>query len=114
MEINKFIESKVLRCAFALSLGSFALTGCGPEVIPNQPAEVVDREYHESWVQFMYTGKTVMPIVHPEQFHLDVRQCGRYDEEEADQYGCVTAHVDVDEETYNTHNVGSEIIFHED
>lgn len=112
MEFRSFIESKLVRLAVAGGIGIAALTACGEDVIKDgQPATVYAHEYDPPYETVIIAGKAVVPVLHPARYFLDVRQCGRYDSKEADANGCVTDKVDVDEDTYKSHPVGSTIVF---
>lgn len=114
MEIKKKIEQKTATVLLALGLGSAALVGCGAnaEIKDNVPAKVLGHDYTAPYTTFIPVGKIIVPQFHPAEYDLEVRQCDRVGDEGADKDGCVTAQVSVDEDTYNDHPDGSEIVFH--
>ncbi len=52
-------------------------------------------------------------MAHPAEYHLDIKQCEREGDTHADAEGCVTAHVDVSQQVYESHPDGSEIVLPE-
>lgn len=113
--MEKLLQKRTIGFSLAILIGGGALTGCSssPEILPNRNAEVVGHEYHSDYTTFILAGKVLVPQYHPEEFHLDVRQCDRQSDEFADEQGCVTAHIDVDESTYNEFQDGDTIVFDE-
>lgn len=102
----------------AIGLGSLTLAGCSdePEILPGRPATVTGHEYHPSFITYVPAGKVLVPIVHPQQFHIDVWQCDRLaeDTEDGNKDGCIGEHMTVTEATYNDYPDGSTIVFEED
>lgn len=100
--------------ALAGGLGFAALlAGCsdGPTIYEDTPATVVSHIYDDADETFIMAGKVPIFIEEPEVFYLEVKQCDRADEESADDQGCVTADIVVDEGTYHAYADGSEITF---
>ncbi len=112
MELFKLFE-KPIRVALALGLGGIVLTGCGeegPEFVRKQSATVLEHEYHEPYSSLMLVGKVLIPIYHDEEYHFEVRQCAAEatDLPNSDE-SCVTAHVEVDKDTYDKYPDGAQV-----
>lgn len=112
MEFDKFTGVKLPAAILAGGIGLAALAGCGAEVNDNQPATVEQHIYEPSYTSLIMVGKVLVPMYHPEQFDLKVRQCDRAGDPDADKQGCVTATVDVSKQTWNQYPDGSTIVFH--
>ncbi len=115
MELQSTLERIVPASLLALGLGLSAasLAGCaGPEITPDRPATVMHHEHHDAYTSFILAGKVLVPIYHPEEFHLDLRQCERQGDPGADAEGCVTVHTDVSQQIYDQYPDGSELTLH--
>lgn len=104
------------RALVALGVGAGVLTiaSCGEtaEILPNRPAVVIEKEYDDADTG-MIGVKPPIFVTYPEEFLLTVSQCDRTGDPFADERGCLVDVVEVDEETYNAHAVGSQITFTE-
>ncbi len=115
MEIRKFIERKapVIALSLGLGVGGLALAGCSndPEVLKDRPGTVTEHIYHPPYTSFIMAGKVPIITYHPAEYDLDVRQCDRAADSHADAQGCVTAEIEVSEQTYQQFPDGSQIEF---
>lgn len=113
MEIKKFFERKTVGALLAVGLGVTALAACdsGPGIERDMPGVVVEHDYKPPLTTLMMAGKVPMVITYPEHYYLDIQQCDRAEEKEADVNGCITAWEEVSQETYEQFPDGSEIVF---
>jgi hypothetical protein len=116
-KIRELLENRAVAVVFAGGLGTLALTGCGgageAEILPNRPAAVLSHSYDDADTSFMMAGKVPIVTYDDEHFFLEVKQCDRSGDTHADEQGCVTDMVEVDEATYDAHPDGSQITFEE-
>lgn len=102
------------------AVGALTLASCAssPEVTPNVPAQVVSHEYDDRdvWTSFVMVGRVMVPITHvdPEHFYLTVQQCGHDEFKDENSDGCGQFQVEVNSDTYQVYNDGSNITFSED
>jgi hypothetical protein len=94
----------------AVGVGIAALTACGVEIEENKPATVIEHVDYPANVSFIMAGKVLVPIITPERFGLELKQCDREGDPDADAGGCVTAEVDVSRETYEQYADGDTIV----
>ena len=97
----------------ALFLGGLTLAGCsdpGQELDADRPVKVLEHEYHRPYMTILPAGKVMVPVHHPEKFHLSVLQCASEQFEPSTENQCVTAHISVSRETYNNFPNGSVVV----
>lgn len=97
----ELLKQRINKAKYLLGAGvaSLALTSCGasPELVSNTPGEVVGHSYDDEDVV------AIKPlIIDPEEWLIDIKQCGREGDTYADQSGCVTIQLSVSEEYYNS------------
>lgn len=103
-------KSGVLRSSLgvvtAMSLG-FLASGCGEESGPYIEGGIPSRVMYED------TDSRYSSVLNmwENEWYLVLEQCGRVDNENVDEDGCVTVKVEVKKKTYNQFSEGDEIVF---
>jgi len=113
MDINTYINKnrapKIISVTLAAALGLAACSSV--EIEAKKPSTVIEHVYHAPYVTFIYSGKTMIPMSHPEQFGLDIQQCGDEEQKHANEDGCVEKEVLVTKATYDQYKDGDTITF---
>lgn len=95
-----------------LLMGSLALVGCAhyEHVDTTEAATVIQHNHQDAYTSFILAGKVLVPIYHPEQFDLEMRQCGKPEGENVDASGCVNEEVTVTKDQYGQFKDGDTVI----
>ena len=115
--MERYSVPRTIAAGLGIVMGSTALVGCAhyEYVDTTEPATVIQHDYHPSYTSIIVIsrgkyGTSIIPVFHPEQFGLEVRQCGKPEGENVDASGCINQEVTVTKDQYEQFKDGDTIL----